>query len=336
MELMMEQYKPVIYAVLMIIVLYVALRIRAKIVKSQQETDAAIVAENDAALPLYIPASVKAFFFSPTGTTKKIVSRVAEDIASLWDMPLHIYDFTLPAQRDLDDLQEINALSEIYADDIVIFGVPTYAGRVPNVLLPFFKDVLAGRGNGAFAIPIVLFGNRNYDDSLIELRDLLADAGFMPIAGAAFVGEHSFSNILGAERPDEEDMTEASAFAASVYQRIHELKELPTEKVYVNGEEPYRPYYTPRDRHGESINILKVKPKVDEDKCIDCKLCARVCPMGSIDFEDISNYTGICIKCGACEKECPTGARYYDDPGYLYHKKELEEMYTRRAEPELF
>jgi NAD-dependent dihydropyrimidine dehydrogenase PreA subunit len=326
----MEQYKPVIYAVLMIIVLYVALRIRAKIVKSQQETDAEIVAENDAALPLYIPASVKAFFFSPTGTTEKIVSRVAEDIASLWDMPLHFYDFTLPLGR------EPEALPEIYADDIVIFGVPTYAGRVPNVLLPFFKDVLADRGNGAFAIPIVLFGNRNYDDSLIELRDLLADAGFMPVAGAAFAGEHSFSKILGAGRPDEEDMTEASAFAANVYQSIHALKELPTEKAYVNGEEPYRPYYTPRDRHGDSINILKVKPEVDEEKCIDCKLCARVCPMGSIDFDDIRDYTGICIKCGACEKKCPTGARYYDDQGYLYHKTELEEMYTKRAEPELF
>ena len=43
-----------------------------------------------------------------------------------------------------------------------------------------------------------------------------------------------------------------------------------------------------------------------------------------------------CIKCGACIKKCPQGAKYYEDPGYLYHKTELEEMYTRRAEPEMF
>ena len=29
-------------------------------------------------------------------------------------------------------------------------------------------------------------------------------------------------------------------------------------------------------------------------------------------------------------------ARYYDDPGYIYHKEELEELYERRAEPETF
>jgi ferredoxin len=58
--------------------------------------------------------------------------------------------------------------------------------------------------------------------------------------------------------------------------------------------------------------------------------------MGSIDPEDITQYRGICIKCGACEKKCPKGARYYDDPGYIYHRTELEEGYARRAEPKLF
>ena len=58
--------------------------------------------------------------------------------------------------------------------------------------------------------------------------------------------------------------------------------------------------------------------------------------MGSIDPKDVRQFTGICIKCGACIKKCPQGAKYYEDPGYLYHKTELEEMYTRRAEPEVF
>ena len=104
----------------------------------------------------------------------------------------------------------------------------------------------------------------------------------------------------------------------------------------VGGCDPIRPYYTPRDRHGNPINILKVKPKTDMTKCSGCGLCAARCPMGSIDAADVSQVNGICIKCCACVKGCPAGAKYFDDPGYLYHKSELEEIYGRPAKNEVF
>ena len=81
--------------------------------------------------------------------------------------------------------------------------------------------------------------------------------------------------------------------------------------------------------------LRKVKPKTN-DACIDCKICVEVCPMGSVDPEDVRLFTGICIKCGACIKKCPVSARYYDDKEYLYHQHELEEEFARRAEPETF
>ena len=90
-----------------------------------------------------------------------------------------------------------------------------------------------------------------------------------------------------------------------------------------------------QDRNGNHIDIRKVKPKVNDD-CCGCGICAEVCPMGSIDPANTREYLGICIKCCACVKKCPSQARYYDDPGYIYHKEELEELYERRAEPEYF
>ena len=83
------------------------------------------------------------------------------------------------------------------------------------------------------------------------------------------------------------------------------------------------------------MDIRKVTPKTS-DSCNNCGLCAKVCPMGSINPENVRELTGICIKCGSCEKKCPMGAKYYDAESYLYHKHELEEEYIRRAEPSLF
>ena len=43
------------------------------------------------------------------------------------------------------------------------------------------------------------------------------------------------------------------------------------------------------------------------------------------------------MKCNRCVKHCPVGAKYFDAPNYLYHKSELEDLYSwPRKTPELF
>ena len=269
---------------------------------------------------------VWAVYFSATDTTKKTVLTIADEAARLLGAEREDYDFTLPRMRE-------NGFAA-GKDDLVIFGTPVYAGRVPNVLLKYLATI---QGNGALAVPVVLFGNRNFDDGLIELRDILENTGFHTVAAAAFVGEHSFSKTLAAGRPDADDMKEALAFAGKVTEKVKGLPEgeAPAPVEVEGVPHPYRGYYQPRDRKGVSIDIRKVKSLVS-DACDDCKICADVCPMGPISHENVREYTGICIKCGACIKKCPKQARYYEDEGYLYHQHELEEGYTRRAAISLF
>ena len=267
-----------------------------------------------------------AVYFSGTGTTRRTVERIAGGIVSRLNLPAESVDFSRPAVR-----QETLGFGE---KDLVVFGTPVYAGRVPNVLLPFLRERIVG--GGALAVPVVLFGNRNYDDALIELRNILAVDGMHPIAAGAFVGEHSFSRVLGADRPNAEDEALMDEFAARVAALAAGLDAAPVKSVAVRGQEPLRPYYTPRDRAGNPINILKVKPKTDLSRCGGCGLCADLCPMGSIDPADVSAVRGICIKCCACVKGCPTGAKFFDDAGYLYHQHELEAQYARPAENEVF
>ncbi len=267
--------------------------------------------------------NINAVYFSATGTTKRVITRLAHELARYYnDNIINFKDFTLPLERE-DTLNFTNK-------DIVIVGVPVYAGRVPNILLNYLKNNL--KADGAKAVAVVIYGNRNYDDALIELNDLLGMNGFNVTAAGAFIGEHSFSKILAKNRPDEKDLEMVSEFAKQIHLKISSENE---QKPFVPGNIEYRPYYKPKDKNGNSVDIRKVTPKTNSD-CTDCKLCVSVCPMGSIEYEDVSKLNYICIKCGACIKICPVNAKYYDDENYLKHKYELEIEFAERKEPEVF
>ena len=114
--------------------------------------------------------TVWAVYFSGTGTTEKIVTTIAAAAAEQLHAPYNTLDFTLPASREHS--------YHFSTGDLVIFGTPVIAGRVPNVLLPFLTGHI--QAEGALAVPVVLFGNRNYDDALMELREILEGMGSAP------------------------------------------------------------------------------------------------------------------------------------------------------------
>ncbi len=95
----------------------------------------------------------------------------------------------------------------------------------------------------------------------------------------------------------------------------------------VAGSFPYRRHMQPKNGAGEPIKFLPIKT-VTSDKCTDCKICVKVCPLGSIDYENVKTTPGKCIKCNACVKSCPQGAKSFTNPDFIFHKEELEELYT--------
>ena len=268
---------------------------------------------------------VTALFFSPTYTTRKVVVQIARQIAVQLDIPFSERNITTPLQRTETPCYQ--------AGELVIFGVPVYIGRVPNLQREYIASI---KGNGAIGVPVVVYGNRAYDDALIELRDIMQGNGFRNIAGAAFIGEHSFSYTLGGGRPDAQDLQIADEFATSIANKIKEGSPLPDNLAVPGNPYPYK-FYNAKSSDSKSIDIRKVKPETDPEKCTSCGLCAMLCPMGAIDPTNCALVPGICIKCGACVKKCRPKAKYFTDPTYLEHKKILEDNFTDpRKEPELF
>ena len=272
---------------------------------------------------------VHAVYFSPTGTTRTVVTCITQTIAALLSgVEETVLDFTLPVRRQ-------EGVVSFHPSELVVVGLPVYAGRLPNLLLRYLSSF---SGGGAWAVPVVLFGNRSYGNALTELRDILEKSGFHTIGAAAFVGQHSFSEKLAQGRPDADDLVFARKFANGIVEKVNLL--LPEDKlspieVPGKGAPDYGGYYKPLNDMGEVVNMLKVKP-VTTDACIRCRRCASVCPLGSIDPQDVAQVSGICIKCNACVKICPVQAKKWLDESYLGHLRFLEQNYISRMSAEFF
>lgn len=50
-------------------------------------------------------------------------------------------------------------------------------------------------------------------------------------------------------------------------------------------------------------------PVLDQEKCIDCLLCQKICPYFAIDYPGVITFNpDKCFECGLCVAKCPTGA----------------------------
>lgn len=265
---------------------------------------------------------VWAVYYSATGNTAKVVRTAAEALAEKLGLPMEERSFTRPGER-AETLR-------FTAEDVVVVGSPTYAGKLPNKILPDFQEKL--RGEGTLAVPVVLFGNRAFDNSLAELRAVLEEDGFRPIAAGAFVGRHAFTDELACGRPGRSDLEEVRTLAERAAEKIRAGKPAP---VQVPGD-PAAPYYVPKGLDGEPAKFLKAKPRTDLSRCSQCGACARACPMGAIDAADASQVPGTCIKCQSCVRKCTRGAKYFDDPAFLSHVAMLERDFREPKENQMF
>lgn len=267
---------------------------------------------------------IQAVYWSATGSTDKAVNTIADALSTDLGAPVKRISFTRPAERR-EDLS-------FAAGDLVVFGMPTYAGRLPNKMLPFVREHV--HGNGALAAAVVTFGNRAYDNSLAELCAVLEADGFHTVAGGAFACRHAFTDALADGRPDWDDKRQMEDFARRIAEKVNALTEIPAP-VSVPGD-PAAPYYVPRGTDGQPAKFLKAKPQTDLSRCTDCGACARLCPMGAIDPANVAEVPGTCIKCQRCVRKCTKHAKYFDDPAFLSHVAMLEQNFTEHKENEVF
>lgn len=262
--------------------------------------------------------TVTLLYFSPTGTTRRVLEAIAAGLR-----PRAVTHLDLASSGT-----KAEAGRKAFGD-ITVIGVPVYAGRVPLQAASGLERI---RVKDSPAVLVVVYGNREYEDALLELKDISVKAGFTPAAGAAFIGEHSFStpdNPIAEGRPDEEDIHRAETFGRLVREKMTGLQSLGSvAALQVPGNFPYR----------ERSPSLNASPEINEEDCAYCGKCVEVCPMAAIKLHDKAFVTdkGICILCCACVKNCLCGARVVKDPRLSALAQRLGAMCRERREPEFF
>lgn len=261
---------------------------------------------------------VKLVYFSPTGTTKIILENIAKGI-------------------NAENVEQVNlTLSEEIKDtiipspgELIIMGAPVYGGRLP---VDAIKRLSLIKGSDNPAVVVVTYGNREFEDALLELKNLALDSGFIPVAGGAFIGEHSFSteNIpIAKGRPDALDVQKAIDFGRNIRNKVMELQSAEGQvDLKIPGRFPYE---------SAGARAMAVSPVTKEDLCTLCGTCAGVCPTAAISVDGrVSTEIDLCIRCCACVKNCPTGARVMDDSTWKNIAIWLKENCGTRKEPQIF
>jgi len=241
--------------------------------------------------------------FSPTGGTKKS----ADLLSVAWKEKTEI---NLMKRRD-DFTKYV-----FTAEDICLVAVPSFGGRVPAIATERLQMM---QGGGAKAILVVVYGNRAYEDTFVDLEDTLKERGFVPIGGAAVVAEHSIFREFAAGRPDDDDEVQLKDWSEKLKVKAEQGGE-----ITFPGNRPYKKY-----------GAIPMAPKAKT--CQMCGKCASICPVGAIPADKPNETdTEKCITCMACVAACPMQARSVNPVALAGAKAMLKKALSGRKENELF
>ena len=264
------------------------------------------------------PRTVRAVYFSPTGSTRKIIRSFCAAITS---SPPVECDLTLPRHRK-------GAIPEV-KEDLLVLGFPVYEEKIPDQITGLLDRL---EGNNTPAVILAVYGGVDYGVSLQQARSILERSGCTVIGAAAFVAEHSFATAsipLAAGRPDEKDLKKAAAFG-------REILEYAAAGPGISTSVPGHLSVQARILPPGSTRFFAHAPIPDPSLCSFCNTCVDVCPTAAVDPHSYRAEEKACIRCFACVKYCPQGARHKKYKKAWIVKPMLKRHTRSRKEPEYF
>ncbi len=246
--------------------------------------------------------------FSPTGGTQ----RVADIITSEFGNTVGNIDLT-KENSNYDVLDEGKC-------DIAVIAVPSYGGRAPILAT---QRLSALRGNNIKCIIVCVYGNRAYEDTLVELNDVAIQCGFNVVAAISAVAEHSIIHKYATGRPDAKDIEELRGFVKVILKKIENGNK--SSALNLLGNRPYK-----------KVAGAGLLPKADK-KCNNCGLCADICPAQAISLQNLKiSDSKKCISCMRCVTQCPQAARKVNGAMVFIASLAIKKACSERKNNELY
>ena len=248
-------------------------------------------------------------YFSATNTTKKIV----KEIANHFDTRKVEYNLIkYPIEEEII----------LSPQELLIVGMPVYSGRIPEIAVASLRNI---KGLQTPAIISCIYGNRDYDDALIEIQDLVEANGFRIISAAAFIAQHSIMPDVATNRPDQSDLYKIQNFSVQSARILSQLETVTDiQKIKIKGNRPYK-----------VAGKIPIQPQLASSLCNQCNTCINQCPVDAISATYNIDKTK-CISCSRCIYICPQKARNYKGILYKIAKWKFTKDNKKRKEPEIF
>ena len=265
-------------------------------------------------------------YFSPTHTSKQVGEAIVHGIG--------ITNFST-TDLTLKPVEEM----ELPTSALAVVVVPVYGGHVAPLAMERLESI---RGNDTPIALVVVYGNRAYEKALTELDAFVLLNGFKVIAGATFIGEHSYSSAkypIAAGRPDSNDLELAVEFGKKLKAKVVAASSLETlypidVRAIPRPRQPFFPLFRFLRKviklRKSGVPLPRTPWLEDESLCTHCGACVRHCPTGAIlKGNETQTDAEKCIKCCACVKSCTQQARVYDTPFAVL----LSQCFTRQKDP---
>lgn len=248
-------------------------------------------------------------YFSPSGTSKEVAkvfaSTITEDVRYL--------DLLKNPVKEEENFDE---------NDLFVAVMPVFAGRIPSIC----SDILHQfKGASTPAVIIAVYGNRDFDDALLEMNDILQENNFQVIGAAAFIARHSIFPEVAKNRPDENDKNQIKQFAQLCLKKSEE-DFTKKEPLKIPGNHPYK-----------KVSSMPMRPTGKKATCTKCNICVNMCPVHAINSDEPTKTDkSKCITCMACVYHCPTQSRGLHTPLYKVAKGSFEKKCATAKKPSIF